>query len=504
MQSTITDLSLSGGGPKGAGHVGSLLALDDFGMLPHLQRVNGTSVGSMIGLLLAVGMTPTELADLIRSHDFKKLLDDKPKKLGNSGLPIINMLNSYIKTALKKAKTAYDEAQNLSEKHKENQELIQIIFKKPPPENIAFKFTFKDLKKLHENDPIRFKLFSTNAVYSHAGGTLKTQLFSDEVKIDVNAERQADPMVNLVDACRASASLPFVLTPHQIGNTDYQDGGTLNNTLWDHQKKAENQLILIFKDPDSTALLNAWEAYRAAQKEYDQASPGTAKGKAKLNLDEKKKIYENTPLSYSAINRTIRHYAAHHAFKETAQNSIVSIAQTRESGIRSLLAQRPDAVLLVNTPGIKSTDFNKAKNKEEFLFLYNYFSTASALIEKNLGTAPTAQGDTNNDAFKQRIKLGMLLLEHFQAAGGEKAKTFNQKQKFILDICKKLIDKQIDSATVFQEYSTKCGEHRHKLGFGNTTSSKVLEKTRKAHSPFFNQLLQTGQQALTTAARLSR
>ncbi len=406
MQAGITDISLSGGGPKGAGHVGTLLALADFNMLPNIQRINGTSVGALIGLLLAVGTSPEDLAQLVREEDFKKLLDDDPKMLGNSGQPIINMLNMYITIQLHDTLVAYSEIDQESPNITSNIKKIKAILTRlteyqQTGNEAALNFTFADLNFLHRNDPSRFKHFSTNAVFRNTKGKLKSKIF-DETKT---------PNINLVDACRASASLPLVLKPHAIEGEQYQDGGTLENTLWAPSRPATQQLMLVFRDPNSADLLDAWK-----KKEIDISYANA-------------KAYANTHLKYSFANRAIRNYAAHHAFPQKAIQGDKSMVEVREAGIRKLLEERPDSVLIVDTPGITSSDFNKAKNKAEFLFLYNYFSTARALIEKNMGTTPIPQGDENANAFKQRIELGMFLLKHFQAAGGEQAKTFNQTKR---------------------------------------------------------------------------
>lgn len=49
-------LALSGGGAKGAAHVGVLMALYEQGIVPDV--VAGTSAGSIVAGCLAAGMTP--------------------------------------------------------------------------------------------------------------------------------------------------------------------------------------------------------------------------------------------------------------------------------------------------------------------------------------------------------------------------------------------------------------------------------------------------------------
>jgi NTE family protein len=56
-------IALSGGGTRGAAHVGVLCALEEAGLLP--SSVAGTSAGSIVGGLYALGMSPHEMKDKV-------------------------------------------------------------------------------------------------------------------------------------------------------------------------------------------------------------------------------------------------------------------------------------------------------------------------------------------------------------------------------------------------------------------------------------------------------
>lgn len=68
-------LALSGGGTRGAAHIGVLAALEEEGLLP--QRVAGTSAGSIAAGLYGSGMTVGDMKLLVRwfSRHGKNLLD---------------------------------------------------------------------------------------------------------------------------------------------------------------------------------------------------------------------------------------------------------------------------------------------------------------------------------------------------------------------------------------------------------------------------------------------
>lgn len=76
------DLVLSGGGVKGIGLVGAVVALMDAGYA--IQRVSGTSAGSVVGAILAAGtqgsqqLTPDEVRQLAMRVPYRKFLDPTP------------------------------------------------------------------------------------------------------------------------------------------------------------------------------------------------------------------------------------------------------------------------------------------------------------------------------------------------------------------------------------------------------------------------------------------
>ena len=75
------DLVLSGGGVKGIGLVGAVVALMDAGY--RAQRVSGTSAGSIVGAVVAAAsmgdqLTPEEVKELALQLDYHKFTDPGP------------------------------------------------------------------------------------------------------------------------------------------------------------------------------------------------------------------------------------------------------------------------------------------------------------------------------------------------------------------------------------------------------------------------------------------
>ena len=66
---------LGGGGAKGAAHIGALKYLEELDI--PIDYVAGTSMGSIIGGLYALGYTPDQLAQLIGSMNWSEYIGNK-------------------------------------------------------------------------------------------------------------------------------------------------------------------------------------------------------------------------------------------------------------------------------------------------------------------------------------------------------------------------------------------------------------------------------------------
>lgn len=66
---------LSGGGAKGMAHIGALKVIEEAGI--PIDYVVGTSMGSIIGGLYAIGYTPEQMDSMVRAQDWSFLLSDQ-------------------------------------------------------------------------------------------------------------------------------------------------------------------------------------------------------------------------------------------------------------------------------------------------------------------------------------------------------------------------------------------------------------------------------------------
>ena len=72
------DAVFEGGGVKGIGLIGAVCCFEDCGY--ELHRFAGTSAGSIIASLLAVGYTGKELKDIMLNYDYRNFLDKNKLK----------------------------------------------------------------------------------------------------------------------------------------------------------------------------------------------------------------------------------------------------------------------------------------------------------------------------------------------------------------------------------------------------------------------------------------
>jgi len=71
-------LVLSGGGARGAAHVGVLKVLEEMHIAPDI--IVGTSMGSLLGGLYAAGWSTAELEALLRETEWDRLYSDRPRR----------------------------------------------------------------------------------------------------------------------------------------------------------------------------------------------------------------------------------------------------------------------------------------------------------------------------------------------------------------------------------------------------------------------------------------
>ena len=196
-------LVLSGGGAKGAAHIGVLKYLEEAGI--PIDYIAGTSMGSIVGGMYAMGYTSEEILSIISRVDWNRLISNEVERKKIS-----------FKEKSKKGSHLINLPFSLKAKNKEN--LQSRSFRNSLPGGIVSgdnlinlfnslsvgysdSLAFKDL-------PIPFICIATNMI---------------------NGEAQVLDRGIFTKSLRASMAIPILFDPIKIDNSLYADGGLVCN-----------------------------------------------------------------------------------------------------------------------------------------------------------------------------------------------------------------------------------------------------------------------------------
>ena len=196
---------LSGGGAKGVAHIGVLQVLEKAGI--PVDVIVGTSMGSIVGGLYAIGYSADQLDSLVRVQDWMFLLSDKVNRYD---LPF-------------------------GEKEQDGKYLLSLPFdrgKKRPSGFISGQNVYN--------------LFSDLTIgYHDSLDFLQLPIPFACVAADMfHREEIVMKGGNLVQAMRASMAIPGVFTPVRTGNRVLVDGGILNNFPTDVARELGAEIVI--------------------------------------------------------------------------------------------------------------------------------------------------------------------------------------------------------------------------------------------------------------------
>lgn len=197
---------LSGGGAKGVAHIKALKVIEEAGI--PIDYIVGTSMGSIVGGLYAIGYTPEQLDSMVRKQNWTFLLSDRIKRSSMS----------------------------LTDRERSEKYIVSIPFTKNPKEiagglikgqNLAN--LFSDLTVGYHDSisfnklPIPFACVSANVV---------------------NGDQVVFREGVLSTAMRASMAIPGVFTPVRMDSMVLVDGGIVNNYPADVAKAMGADIII--------------------------------------------------------------------------------------------------------------------------------------------------------------------------------------------------------------------------------------------------------------------
>jgi NTE family protein len=215
------DLVLSGGGVKGIGLVGAVVALMDAGY--RAQRVSGTSAGSIVGAVVAAAsmgdqLSPEEVKELALQLDYHKFTDPGPLER----LPVLGPSLAVLRgNGIYKGDYAHDWVRS------------QL-------ENLGVR-TFRDLAIRDDSLPPeqRYRLVVT--VADVTTGQLVRLPWDYRRAYGLDPDEQS-----VADAVRASMAIPFFFRPVMLKSnkgltSTLVDGGILSNFPIDSLDRADGR-----------------------------------------------------------------------------------------------------------------------------------------------------------------------------------------------------------------------------------------------------------------------
>ena len=199
---------LSGGGAKGMAHIGVLKVLERAGI--PVDIVTGTSMGSIIGGLYAIGYNGAVLDSVARAQDWSYVISDKE-----------DLRHQTLKDKLKSYTYIFTTGLTFGKKDNSAGGLIK-------GKNLAELFQqlctgYTDSLDFSKDLPIPFACVATNII--------------DNSEVDFHSGK-------LPQAMRASMAIPAAFSPVRIGNKVLVDGGLKNNYPVDIAREMGAEIVI--------------------------------------------------------------------------------------------------------------------------------------------------------------------------------------------------------------------------------------------------------------------
>lgn len=195
-------LVLSGGGAKGAAHIGVLKYIEEAGI--PIDYIAGTSMGSLVGGMYAIGYSSDEILDMISSLDWNRMISNDVDRRKIS-FRRKNEKSTQILSMPFSMKTLKEKSQSMS-------------FRNSLPKGIV------------SGDNL-INLFNSLAV-GYSDSLSFSELPVPFICVATNMMNGEADILNkgvFTKSLRASMAIPILFNPIKIGNNLYADGGLVSN-----------------------------------------------------------------------------------------------------------------------------------------------------------------------------------------------------------------------------------------------------------------------------------
>ncbi len=220
-------LALAGGGVKGAAHIGAIQALEENNI--KISAVAGTSIGSIVAALYAMGYTPEEMLKLFK-YFAKSMLKTDPRYL----VANIRYTKSLLGSGVISGQAIEDAVQECA--RLKNITNIQDIL-------MPIAIPTVDIKTGKE-------YIFTNRKVDKTQYVTKLNENQTEYTAIINQEEQYYMTdIEIGKAVRASCSYPGVFSPLEYKDYRFVDGGVLDNVPTEELKKLGVDQLITIKFP---------------------------------------------------------------------------------------------------------------------------------------------------------------------------------------------------------------------------------------------------------------
>ncbi len=184
-------LVLSGGGAKGIAHIGVLKVLEELNIRP--DYITGTSMGSIMGGLYAIGYSAHELDSIVRLMDWAIILSDK--------IPLTEVVPE--------------------EKHDYNRFLFQFDLTKKGPQLPSSVVAGQGIA-----EEMNYLTWHVTGIDNFDDFDIPFRCVASDL---ISGESYVFKSGNLVSAMRSSMAIPSVFSPVRLDSMLLVDGGVLDN-----------------------------------------------------------------------------------------------------------------------------------------------------------------------------------------------------------------------------------------------------------------------------------
>lgn len=225
-------LSLAGGGVKGAGHIGAIKALQENNI--EISQIAGTSIGSIVASLYAMGYTPEEMLKLFKYFS-KGLLKTDPKYLMSN----LRSTKSIFGSGVISGQAIEDAMQECARlKGITNIQDIKMPIAIPTVDLRTGKKIVFTNRKLDETKYLVEASKSKNCEEN-----------KEYIAVTNNEDEGYIDNIEIGKAVRASCSYPGVFAPFSYNEYRFVDGGILDNVPTNEVKKLGADKVLTIKFP---------------------------------------------------------------------------------------------------------------------------------------------------------------------------------------------------------------------------------------------------------------